>query len=175
MKQIKIITILLILISISATTSAEIKFRTTSSMMPRYKSRTYTPQFDLNKTKHNTRIEQIGYKSNNQPASYITEETHQNRKQQRLNIYGSTETSYYRQYTPTGTTTQNLSFNQHTTIKTYNPANNQPFNDGNAVIKTGPTQYAYGPPAEGPVSDVIIPLLLFVSLYIVAIKRNIRQ
>lgn len=156
---------------ISATTSAEIKFRTTSSVMtPKYRSRTYTPRFDIEATKHNKYIEQTAPKYNYQPASYLTNDTYQGRRQQyRQNFYSSSQ-SYYHRYAPTSTTIQNVSYTQHTTIKTYNLANNQPFEDGNSVIKTGPTQFAYGPPEEGPIGDIIFPMLIFIGIYLWKLK-----
>ena len=156
---------------ISATTSAEIKFRTTSSTItPKYRSRTYTPQFNINEIKHNKYIEQTTPKLNYQPISYLTNDAHQGRRQQyHQNIYGSSQ-SYYHHYSPIGTTTSNVSYTQHTTIKTYNPANNQPFNDNDATIKTNPTQFAFGPPVDGPINDFVLPMLIFIGIYLIKLK-----
>ncbi len=48
----------------------------------------------------------------------------------------------------------------------------QPFNDADMKnVEIGAIQYAYGPPEEGPISDLIFPFLCFVCLYI-AVKRR---
>lgn len=173
MKYIKTITTLLFFIMISATTSAEIKFRSTSTMRPTYKSRTYIPRFDIEATKHNNYIEHSTLNQNYRPASYLTNETHQGRKNHHYqNISNSAQTSYYHRYTTTSTSTQNVSFHGPTTIKAYNPANNQPFNEANNTIAVGPTQYSFGPPAEGPIGDVIFPLLIFIGIYILKLKYS---
>lgn len=56
-------------------------------------------------------------------------------------------------------------------VTTYKAPSLQPFNEEVKNIEIGSTQYAYGPPSEGPISDLIFPLLCFACLYI-ATKRK---
>lgn len=168
--------ILLWLILIPYIASADITLRSVSpTMNPRYRVKTYTPSFDMNQAKHNIRIERTNCHFTNHHNSYLTDEVkHNTQVGQKTTLHGR-ETTYYHRYTPQKSVSTTVSYSNHIAMKSYNPSNNTPFEGGDAVVAIGFTQYAYGPPAEGPVSDVIIPLLLFVSLYIVAIKRNIRQ
>ncbi len=56
-------------------------------------------------------------------------------------------------------------------VTTYKAPSLQPFNEDVKDVTTGSVQYAFGPPTEGPISDIIFPLLCFVCLYIV-VKRK---
>ena len=144
------------LLLITVGVDAEIKFRSTSpNLQPSYRVKTYTPSFKLTPTRETTN------------RSYITHETHHNRYEKRVNLYNSNQSSYYHRYTPEETKINQVAYNKHITMSSYNPANNQPFDGGAAVINTAPVQYAFGPPAEGPISDFIIPMLLFIGLYII--------
>lgn len=156
--------------------SAGITLRSTSpSMKSKYRVKTYTPSFDINQVKHNTRIENTTIHKTNIHTSYLTDEINHNKQIGRRVTLNGKNSSFYHQYTPQKSIGTNVTYTNHITMKTYNPANNTPFDGGDAVVTTGFTQYAYGPPAEGPISDVILPLLLFTAVYLSIKRKNIAQ
>lgn len=175
MKNLKTI-ILFCLILMPYIASADITLRSTSpTMTPHYRVKTYTPSFDMNRVKHNIRIERTNNHTTNHHNSYLTDEVkHNTQVGHKTTLYGS-QTSYYHRYTPQKSVATTVNYSNHIAMKSYNPSNNTPFDGGDAVVATGFTQYAYGPPAEGPVSDVIIPLLLFITLYIAIKRKTISQ
>ena len=81
---------------------------------------------------------------------------------------GNNNSNYYRQYKPTSTINQNISYNNHITIES-NFNDNTPFNE-DAIVNTAPKQYAFGPPDKGPIGDVIWPLLIFVGIYLIKLR-----
>lgn len=159
MRLTKTITILILLLGFSISSSAEIKFRSTApALNPKYKYRVYTPHFNLNTSPNIV---------TNHSTSYLTNDTHHNKTNRRYYFYGTNQTSYYHKYNPTETTIKNLSFNNLAQIRPSNSNSNQPFNDANDVISTAPSQFAYGPPQEGPIGDILLPFLIFTAIYII--------
>lgn len=97
-------------------------------------------------------------------VSYLSSQT-QNQTPTRQYVTGNSQDVKYYRYEIDNTLSridESLTASQNPSLK--------PFNE--QIIETAPSQYAYGPPVEGPVSDVILPLLCFIGLYIVTKKRN---
>lgn len=88
---------------------------------------------------------------------------------QKLHINNHNQSAKYHKYDVSMVT--NLS-NVESGITTYATPTLQPFNDEDKNVDITSVQYAFGPPTEGPISDIIFPLLCFVCLYIVVKKKK---
>jgi hypothetical protein len=168
MKYIKTISCL-ILFAISFSVSAEIKLRSSApNLRPEYRVRTVTPNFSVNDTKHNQRINNIAndFAIQKTDVSYLSIENNQYTTSRR-NRMTSKNTNYYQRYSPVYSQSTNISYNNHITVKSYNVANRAPFEGDAASVQTSSSKYSqFGPPEEGPISDVIWPLLLCIGIYI---------
>ncbi len=158
MKFIKITTLCLLILSVSIA-SAEIKIRTVS------------PNFSIEEVKYNRRIDNATnsiYITHKNDVSYIKININKP-STPRQTIYNN-EINYYHQYSKTTTQSQNVLYNNHITMKSYNVANRTPFDGGEATINTTGRFNAFGPPTEGPISDIIWSLLIFAGIYLFVIK-----
>ena len=155
MKFIKVTTLCLLMIY-SSSTSAEINFRTA------------TPNFSIEKTKNNKRINKATNNIHGNSVSYLSIEN--NPTSTYRQTIGGNGTNYYHRYSKTTTQSQQVSYNNHIAMKSYNVANRDPF-DGGEVINTSSARYSQmGPPEEGPISDIIWPLLLFVGISLLKLR-----
>lgn len=168
----KILTILLLII-MPFTASAEVQLRTFRS---NNKIKTYTPTFSIKEIKNNKLQNKHFTERNN--ISYLHIDELNQTSAHRQTITGNTK-SYYHQYKPATANSQNVVYNNHMTIKSYNVANRTPFESDNAIVNTRFIQYSsqMGPPTDGsteesPISDAIAPLLLLAGIYLVIKYRQ---
>ena len=177
MKYIKTISCL-ILFAISFSVSAEIKLRSSApNLRPEYRVRTVTPNFSVNDTKHNQRINNLSndYITPKWNVSYISIENNQCHSTATKAII-SNNTTYYHHYSPISSQNKKVLHNNHTTIKSYNIANRTPFEGDVVTIQTSPARYSqFGPPELGPISDIILPLLFCVGFYLLKLKIKNRR
>ena len=109
------------------------------------------------------------HQSRKHNVSYLTIDT-KTEKSGQQHIQGSSS-NYYHSYAPNQTSSQSVAYNHHSTMKAHSSHDLQPFEE-TTTVGIGKQQNAYGPPVEGPISDVILPLLLLAGGYVIFLKSK---
>lgn len=122
----------------------------------------------VNKTTEINFIPKTPAISNGHNVSYINTDT-KTESVTKQHINGNS-TNYYRQYAPTQTSSQIVSYNAHTSVDAYKT--HQPFAENVKSVEVGMRQNMVAPPTEGPISDIILPLLLLAGIYAIVLRNK---